>query len=1275
MRFLHDGPSIPDHLLNLRDQGKVVFICGAGVSVPADMPDFRCLTKHVLDTLRVPMDSPVAVAFQPWTDKEKSDTPKTPLDQIFNALQQEYGKDQVGKVVAERLAIPPTAVPQIRQHQIIARISADRAGIPQIVTTNFDLLFEQPGVTSNAQIFEPPTFPNLRHNRPITGITYLHGRLKAQADHEQDYILSSADFGRAYLAEGWATQFVSTLLQQYTVVLLGYQANDPPVSYLLQGLNASSRLHSGRLFAFDRGQPDEIEAKWRDRGVTPIPYQGDGSHSALWDSLEAWSIRAIDPIAWRASIVSLARQKPSTLHPHERGMVAHIARTTLGAKALADSKPCPPAEWLCVFDSNYRMTKPKKGSRPDSQPFDPAAHFGLDDDPPRELEDDARRGQKPTDLISWLPVDESPTEQFRLSGRPARDLGVMPPRLFHLARWIANVAEDPVTAWWAARQNGLHPRLWQMLANKFESKDGIPAPGRQLWGLILEHLDNDDLGLRDIAWLRTRKRIEVEGWSTSILRAIEKSTEPVIVVRRPDEVEGAQPPNCSWVEVERQNIAQLEVSFQGREHYDFTVPDEVLPQLFLAISRNMLRGAECLAEADRTLRFLPTLYREESDRPERHTSDAGDFLAWFVELLERMAIVAPNIAAATISSWPMGEPCLLDKIRLYAWNKAGLFDGRAVSYGLLSLPRDVFWFTDHRRELLFLLRDRWSEFDEDSQSAVEKLILDGPGRSSLEQDEDNRIANASASASYLGWLISQGCSVSVPSRQKLDSLTATIPDWNEAWATTAADSLETKSGWVGVEKSPSKLIGVPIQEIVEVALDETHHDFLEFTEHRPFSGLVTQYPGIAISALGAAARRGEYPESLWQTLINEWPTAVPPRASTLFYERLRRLPVSSIVGLRYDIGAWLRDNLAALAAADERYALALFDDLINKYAAAGADATESALGETYLAGEPVHRSRKTIDHAINGPIGHATEALLKVLKARNLGEGDRLPPELSKRFERLLKLPGEGAGHAVSLLSREADWLYYIDPDWASAKMLPWFSLDCGLAESAWNGLLSARRIALPSLFAQLKADFLKLFQHMYGWQSDTNIERCAHEWLVMVCIWHVDEPKYLSYNDTASVMRDLRAEGRVDVINHLARVGKDNDDGWEDVVVPFLINVWPKENRYQIESSSAAFLSLLEDTEDNLPKVLPYVQNFLRPLYTGYNSFSGFYRDFREGKEPLAKKFPEESLDIMDKTVPNDPHIAPHDMELVLELIAEVRPKLSKDPRFIRLTEIAAAR
>ena len=89
MRFFADGPSIPDVLLECCDAGRVVFLCGAGVSQPSGMPSFVGLTQHVIDVFDPPSDSEVMDAFRPWLEGQSA--ANVPLDQIFNLLHQEYG--------------------------------------------------------------------------------------------------------------------------------------------------------------------------------------------------------------------------------------------------------------------------------------------------------------------------------------------------------------------------------------------------------------------------------------------------------------------------------------------------------------------------------------------------------------------------------------------------------------------------------------------------------------------------------------------------------------------------------------------------------------------------------------------------------------------------------------------------------------------------------------------------------------------------------------------------------------------------------------------------------------------------------------------------------------------------------------------------------------------------------------------------------------------------------------------------------------------------------
>ena len=151
MRFKADGPAIPDILLDERDAGKVVFLCGAGVSIPAGKPNFLELAQHVTDEVDPPSDSEIRRALQTYDAEGTLDAGwhRPSLDRIFQMLYREYGPEQVVKIVWRKLSRPLEAH---RHHGVIARLSANADGHPQIVTTNFDRLFETAVGKGSAEI-------------------------------------------------------------------------------------------------------------------------------------------------------------------------------------------------------------------------------------------------------------------------------------------------------------------------------------------------------------------------------------------------------------------------------------------------------------------------------------------------------------------------------------------------------------------------------------------------------------------------------------------------------------------------------------------------------------------------------------------------------------------------------------------------------------------------------------------------------------------------------------------------------------------------------------------------------------------------------------------------------------------------------------------------------------------------------------------------------------------------------------------------------------------
>ena len=264
------------------------------------------------------------------------------------------------------------------------------------------------------------------------------------------------------------------------MVLVGYQAEDPPIKYLLQGLNHDGQYDRSKLFAFDRGKPEEIEEKWRDRGVTAIAYE---DHPQLWQTMEAWADRADDPRAWRSGVIQSTQQNPKGLTAHQRGQVAHVLRSVPGARLFAEADPPAHPEWLCVLDASIRSAEEVSGYGDNAEVFDPKVSYGLDDDRSDLTDEDYRRGVTNDHLLRWRYGDENPTDQHQLGGRQPDGYETVPPRLWHLLNCVGKSIHSPVMAWWAIRQNGLHPRLLNQIEWNLSKRADLHADARKAWNL------------------------------------------------------------------------------------------------------------------------------------------------------------------------------------------------------------------------------------------------------------------------------------------------------------------------------------------------------------------------------------------------------------------------------------------------------------------------------------------------------------------------------------------------------------------------------------------------------------------------------------------------------------------------------------------------------------------------------------------------------------------------------------------------------------------------
>lgn len=1273
MRFISNGPIIPDILLSERDAGRVVFLCGAGVSIPAGMPTFIDLTKFVIDQFSPPPDSEIQREFAPWIEQSSgvSANARTSLDQIFNLLQFEYGRDQVGKLVSQRLAVSESNRTRTTEHKLIARISSDQNGIPQIVTTNFDHLFEHAVEESGLQTFIPPTFPDLRHNVPVTGITYLHGRLSETNSEVHDYILSSSDFGRAYLSEGWATSFMRQLLGKYTVVLLGYQAEDPPVKYLLQGLSSGRDNTKKKIYAFDQGLADEIETKWRDLGVLPIAYPESDRHQSLWDTLEAWAIRSDNSAAWRASTIDFSQKGPQNMEPHERGMVAHILRTTIGAKQFADTVPSPPIEWLLMFDRDCRYRAPSKNYDQSAEIFDPLEVYGLDDDPPRPSENEKEKFIGKDDLIAWRQGDDSLDPMQRLSGGFSHGSEPLPSRLFHLTRWMLNHVEHPTLAWWTARQYQLHPRLYSMLKREIEKSDKITEKERNLWMILFEIFQKGQNDSSDLKWFQIERRIKISGWTNSVVRAFETVTEPGFKISSPSGIMRSRPPIDDWSNSTWRDIADIDIHFPSMYNEIPEVPDKNLPSVFAALNRNLIKASERLNEIGDTWFSFTTLYPEDTNKDGGFLKEQDSYMLWFVELLERMLIANSKLLRAYIDTWPEPEKWIFDKLRLYVWNKIILFPTSEVFDKISRLDNTQFWESDSRRELLFLLRDRWIDFSVHQKAKICEQLLKGPLRYESEDEKDHLIRKSTASSIAFGWLLQEGCSIPIKWKAMHRKLIKELPQWDDKWMHDAANSRESMSGFVKTDENDDILKDLPVEQIIEAAQENSGHSFSSFTDYNPFLGLVKNDPVKALSALLLEAQQDKYPANFWNAIISNWPETVSAGETKKFYVSISKLPSKVVFEIRWTIGSWLNDKFPKFVETEKTLAFSIFDSLIKKLLSNGPKATSSSLGETRVGGKVVDRSRKTINHALNGPLGRAIQGLISVLNNEGLSKGQGLPNYFTDRVDLLLKDNGEGADHTTCIVSRQISWLNYLDPSWVSHKMIPWFEFGHPSFEPAWNGILLNDWIKIQSVFDQIKENFFLLLKIINDWEWKSDLKSGAYTWIVQASLLFSDDGPKLTFDEVRDCLRQINHDANSHVIWFLGQIGKANKNGWKKKVIPFIQKAWPRERRFQTEKSSKAWVSMLKDSQKDFSAVYETVRELLCPIRSSHINLYSFYH----GNKPLAIQFPNECLDLLNLIILDDPRYVPYGLSQILNILEETNPEIISDRRFERLRELEAQR
>ena len=312
------GIDFPSPLLSALRDGELVIFAGAGVSMgePACLPSFKELAEKIAQGTGEVLQG-------------------GEQDRFLGRLHDKGVK--VHKRAVRELSRnnpKPTAL-----HKNLLRLYQKSEQV-RVVTTNFDLLFEEAAQDVFGTVPRVSQAPELPQARDFYGIAHIHGDL----NHPQGLVLTDKDFGVAYMNKGWAKDFLVELFGHLKVLFVGYSHNDIILTYLARGLLVDG---TQPRFALTDVTDDSDLQRWKSLGIEPVIYlKSDANdHSRLYEGVRRLADRENFSISdWQREITEFAEKPPLSLDEEAADLIADSLSDTVRTRFFTQAATSP--EWI-----------------------------------------------------------------------------------------------------------------------------------------------------------------------------------------------------------------------------------------------------------------------------------------------------------------------------------------------------------------------------------------------------------------------------------------------------------------------------------------------------------------------------------------------------------------------------------------------------------------------------------------------------------------------------------------------------------------------------------------------------------------------------------------------------------------------------------------------------------------------------------------------------------------------------------------------------------------
>ncbi|UTA53165.1 SIR2 family protein [Lysobacter soli] len=1274
MQFVAKGPDIPDELLQAHEEGRVVFFCGAGISYPAGLPDFGGLVEDIYKL--------TGTACSPFEQKAFD---RGQFDATLDLLERRLP----GQRLALRRALAQALKPKLRRkgatdtHSSLLRLARSRDGALRLVTTNFDRVFHAAAKRSGQgfEAYSAPMLPIPKNSR-WNGLVCLHGVLPNKDDETalNRLVVTSGDFGLAYLTERWAARFVSELFRNYVVCFVGYSINDPVLRYMMDALAADRMLGEStpRAWALgdcNPGRERDKTIEWEVKGVTPILYEvpvGSRDHSALHNTLHAWAETYRDGVMGKERIVvssALARPSASTKQDDFVGRMlwALSDKSGLPAKRFADFNPAPSLEWLqdAFSDERYQHGDLPRFGVPPRDEIDAKLRFSLVRRPP--------------------PYSLAPPMLLVSAGASGSQWDDV---MFHLARWLVRHLNDPELVIWIAQRGGqLHDR-WSWLieheldrfarlaeegkANELDeirssAPNAIPGALMQvLWRLLLSGRIKSSWYEPDL--YRWKDRLKRNGLTPTLRLELRDLLAPRVSLKKPfrwgGESESSDEPTrlrqlVDWELVLAADHVHSAVRDLADESWRAALP--TLLEDFQQLLRDALDILRELGEAN-----------DQSDQSHWDLSSVSPhwqnrgFRDWvtLIELLRDSWLAVrsadPARASRIAESWFELPYPTFKRLAFFAASQDGCVAAEQWVNWLLTDGAWWLWSVDTKREMFRLLVLQGRQLPKLEQARLETAILAGPPREmyrdDLELEEWQDVVERSVWW-RLAKLNASGLALGAKANRHLADLSRVHREWQ-----LATDESDEFSHWMSGTGDP----GHKERREMDIA-PRKRHELVQWLRQPPPERRSPFYEDTwretcrtrffhCLFALCDLAREGVWPEQRWREALQVWSEEGQVLRSWRFAAPLvQTMPDPALSELVRNVAWWL-DTISKTIDRHESILLDLCRRILVLPVDAGSVITHN--------GEPINRPVTT---AINHPIGLVTQALLNLWFKREPNDNDRLPLEIGQLFTQLCDPQVERFRHGRVLLGSRLISLFRVDRAWTEQHLLPLLDWNSNSTEAraVWEGFLWSPRLFRPLLIA-FKLRFLQTASHY------VDLGEHARQYAAFLTYAALEPIDGYTPEDFRSAIAELPEEGLRESAQALSQAlegaGDQREEYWRNRVKPFWHRVWPKSRDLATPGIAQYLMRLSIAAGSEFPAALTAVQDWLRPIKHPH------YVVHLLHESKLSSRFPADALRLLNALIEDQPW-APQELRQCLDAIVQAEPVLAQDSRYRRLSDYCRRR